>query len=154
MKYNYLNRKYGFNRQNRPSFLDLLDDLKQQNPNMHYFLPSMNGKPYLDQNLQPVAIPPHANLGSRLTDLNANTSKACTSERHIVENSFSRVFGMKLSGNLYPISHQLTLRSGTLPTPDLPKIAIWLGVIAVIRRLGTPFHLKYGLAHGVTSSIG
>ena len=59
---------------------------------------------------------------------------------------------MKLSGNLYPVCHQLTEASGTMPTPDLPKIAIWLYIIAVIRRLGTPFHLTYGLAPGVSYS--
>ena len=91
-------------------------------------------------------------MGGRLVDVVANTSKVCTSERGIIERSFRGVFGMKLSGNKFPISHQLTEASGTQPTPDIPKIGIWLDVMAVFRRMGTPYMLKYDLAPGVTYS--
>ena len=117
---------------------------------MHWILPINNAHPYKDHNLQPVAIAPHANMGSRLVDVVSNTSKIVTSERGIVERSFVRVKHMKLSGNLFPIAHQLTYASGVQPTPDLPVIHVWLDVMCVLRRLSTPYHLKYGLAPGVT----
>ena len=81
-------RKYGFNRQQRFSFEDTLGQLKGQHPNLWWFLPTNNGLPYVDQTLQPVAIAPHANMGGRLVDVVANTSKVCTSERGIIERSF------------------------------------------------------------------
>ena len=119
---------------------------------MHWFLPVANAQPYRDHNLQPVAIAPHANLGGRLVDVVANTSKICTSERGIVESSFVRVWRMKLSGNQCPVAHQLTDASGVQPTPDLPVISIWLDVMCVLRRLYTPYTLRYGLAPGVSYS--
>ena len=130
----------------------MLGQLKGQNPNMHWFLPSNNNLPFLNQNLQPVAIAPHAGLGGRLVDVVANTSKVCTSERNIVERSFCRHYFMKLSGNKFPVAHQLTEASGTQPTPHLPVIAIWLDIIDVLRRMGTPYHMKYELANGVSYS--
>ena len=145
-------RKYGFQRANRLSFEDLLGQLKAQHPNLHWFLPTNNALPYLDHLLQPVAIAAHQNLGTRQVDLVSNTSKVCTSERHIVEQSFARVYDMKLSGNKYPVAHQLTEASRTHPTPDLPVIAIWLDVMAVLRRRYKPYNLKYGLVPGVTYS--
>ena len=158
-------RKYGFNRQLKESFTDLLDQLQTSQlpqypnvnnlpqfpvPNMHYFLPINNSHPYRDATLQPVAVAPHQNMGSRLVDLVANTSKITTSERGIVERSFKRVKDMKLSGDMFPIAHQLTYASGVQPTPDLPVISIWLDVMCVLRRLGSPYLLRYGLAPGVT----
>ena len=119
---------------------------------MHWFLPVHNNLPYLDQNLVPVAVAPAQNLGSRLVDVVSNTSKICTSERHIVEQSFSRVWQMKLSGNQCPLPHQLTMASGVQPTPELPVISIWLDVMCVFRREGKPFNLKYELAPGVSYS--
>ena len=119
---------------------------------MSWFYPLDNRKPYLDENLQPVGVAPNANLGSRMVDVVANSSKVCTSERHIIENSFAHVNAFKLSGNKYPIAHQLTEASGTLPTPDLPAIAIWLDVIAIIRRCLKPYHLRYALPPGVSYS--
>ena len=128
----------------------MLGGLKATHPNLHWFLPINNSLPYLDQNLQPVAVAPHANLGSRLVDVVANTSKVVTAERHIVEQCIVGNFDLKMAGNFSPIAHQLTEASGTPPTPDLPKIAIWLDVMAVIRRLRKPYRLRYGLAPGVT----
>ena len=118
-------------------------NLKQQFGNIEWFLPCNNSCPYLDQNLQPVGIAPHAGLGSRLVDVVANTSRACTSERHIIEQSIARIWDLKLSGNISPIAHQLTEASGTQPTPNLPKIAIWLDVMTEIRRLSKPYYLRY-----------
>ena len=89
-------------------------------------------------------------MGGRLVDVVANTSRVCTSERHIIENSFARVHDMKMSGNLYPVAHQLLDASRVQPTPDLPSIAIYLDVMAVFRRTSTPYVLKYGLAPGVS----
>ena len=145
-------RKYGFNRQVRQSFEQMLAQLQAQHPNMNFFLPINNSLPYLDQSLQPVAVLPNQGLGSRLADVVSNTSKVCTSERHIVEQSFARAHDQKLSGNKYPVAHQLTEASGTQPTPELPAIGIWLDVMAVLRRLAKPYHLQYGLAPGVTYS--
>ena len=134
----------------RQSFEDLLGQLKATNPNLHWFLPSNNSQPYRDQLLQPVAIAPHQNLGSRLVDVVANTSKICTSERNIVERSFARVCNMELHGNQYPIAQQLTRASGVQPTPDQPEISIWLDVMCVLWRLCTPYSLQYGLVPGVS----
>ena len=91
-------------------------------------------------------------LGSRLVDVISNTSKVCTSERRIVEQSIARSFDQKLSGVKFPISHQLMEASGTQPTPDIPVIGIWLDVMAVLRRLTRPYQLRYGLAPNVTYS--
>lgn len=130
----------------------MLDDLKQQHPNFHYFLPAINKEPYLDQNLQPVAVVPHQNMGSRQVDRVSNKSKACTGTRNIVERSFARVHNQKMSGHQGKIAHQLTLASGVQPTPDLPSIHVWLDVMCVLRRLMTPYYLQYPLAPGVTYS--
>ena len=119
-----------------------MGQLKGQHPNMHWFLPINNSLPFLDSFLQPVAIAPHGNMGSRLVDVVANTSKVCTSERNIVERSFARVYDMKLSGNKFPVAHQLTEASGTPPTPDLPVISVWLDVMAVFRRNSKPYYLR------------
>ena len=62
------------------------------------------------------------------------------------------MFDSKLSGNLYPVAHQLTEPSGIMPTPEIPKIGIWLDVMAVIRRRFKPYNLRYDLAPGVTYS--
>ena len=145
-------RKYGFNRQVRQSFEDMLGQLKGQHANLHWFLPINNSLPYLDQQLQPVGIAPHLNLGSRLVDVVANTSKVCTSERNIVERSIAGAWDMKLSGNKFPLAHQFGEASGTQPTPDLPVISIYLDVISVLRRKRKPYMLKYGLAPGVSYS--
>ena len=130
----------------------MLGQLKATHPNIHWFLPSMNTLPYRDQQLQQVAIAPHQNMGTRQVDLVSNTSKVCTSERNIIERSFARNWKMKLSGNQFPVAHQLTVASGVQPTPDLPTISIWLDVMCVLRRLYAPFCLQYGLAPGVTYS--
>ena len=145
-------RKYGFQRQNRNSFEDLLGQLKGQNPNLHWFLPTNNSLPFLDQLLQPVGRVQPLNIGTRLADVVSNTSKVCTSERNIVERSFARNFDQKLSGNKFPVAYQLTEASGVLPTPHRSTIAIWLDVMAVFRRSATPYSLKYGLAPGVSYS--
>ena len=92
---------------------------------------------------------PH-NLGGRLVDVIANTSRVCTSERGIIERSIARTHDMKLSGNFAPLSHQLTWASGSQPTPDLPTISVWLDVMAVFRRNAKPYSFKYPLAPGVT----
>ena len=57
---------------------------------------------------------------------------------------------MKLSGNKFPVSHQLTRASGSNPTPDLPTIHVFQEVMAVLRRMAKPYRLKYELAPGVT----
>lgn len=132
------------------SFLDFLRQLQANHPNMNFFLPSNNSEPYLDHLLQPVGLAPHQGLGNRRADLVSNASRVCTSVRWIVELAFARCFDHKLSGVKFPIAHQLLEASGTNPTPNLPGIAIWLDVMAVIRRLTQPYTLKYGLAPGVT----
>ena len=132
--------------------MDLLIQKKAQHQNMSFVLPSNNSEPYLDQTLTPVGVAESFGLTNRQIDVVANTSKVCLSERNIVERSFARVHNAKMSGNMYPLSHQLTEPSGTLPTPDLPKIHIWLDVQAAFRRRDKPFELKYGLAPGVTYS--
>ena len=91
-------RRYGFQRRPGLSFEDMLGQLKGQHPNLWWFLPINNALPYLNNMLQPVVIAPHANMGSRLVDVVANSSKVCTSERNIVERSFAHVHHMKLSG--------------------------------------------------------
>lgn len=106
----------------------------------------------MDQFLRPVGRVANQGLGSRLADVISNTSKVCTSERRIVEQSIARSFDQKLSGVKFPISHQLTEASGTQPTPDIPVIGIWLDVMAVLRRLTRPYQLRYGLAPNVTYS--
>ena len=146
----FYSRKYGFNRQQRPSFEDRLGLLKGGHPNLHWFLPINNRLPFLDRNLQPVGIAPHQNMGMRLVDVVANSSRVTTSERHIIENSFARVHEMAYSGNLIPVPHQLLQASRVQPTPDLPSIAIYLDVMAVFRRNRAPYRLKYELAPGVT----
>ena len=136
----------------RPSFQDYLIRKKQNNPSIHWFFPARNSEPYLDQNLRPVAVAPHEGLGKRLADVVANTSRVCTGERNIIERSFARVFDQKLSGNKYPLSHQLTEASGSMPTPDQPKIAIWLDVMAVFRKMSKPYNLQYDLPPGISYS--
>ena len=91
-------------------------------------------------------------MGNRQVDRVSNTSRACTSVRHIVEQSFVRANNMKLSGNKYPVSHHLTNAAGVQPTPHLPGISIWHDVMCVLRRRMTPYYLKYELAPGVTYS--
>ena len=130
----------------------MLDDLKTQHPNFHYILPAINSEPYWDQNLQPVAVAPHQNMGNRQVDRVSNKSKACTATRNIVERAFARVANQKLSGNQSTLPWQLTLASGVQPTPDLPTIHVWLDVMCVLRRLMTPYYLQYPLAPGVTYS--
>ena len=125
----------------RNSFLDILRDLKLQFPNIHWFLPANNLEPYVDATLKPVAIAPHFGLGKRQVDLVANTGKVCLSERNIVERSFARCHNSKLSGNSFPLSHQLTEPSGSPPTPEVPKIEVWLDVMPVMRRRATPYCL-------------
>ena len=71
----FSSRKYGFQRQQRNSFEDILGQLKGQHPNLHRFLPSMNTLPFLDRHLQPVAVAPHQNMGTRQVDVVSNTSK-------------------------------------------------------------------------------
>ena len=119
---------------------------------MHWFLPINNSLPFLDRNLQPVGVAPHQNMGSRLVDVVANSSRVTTSERHIIENSFAGVHEMAFSGNQIPVPHQLLEASRVQPTPDLPSIAIYLDVMAVFRRNRAPYRLKYELAPGVTYS--
>ena len=82
----------------------------------------------------------------------SNTSRVCTSERRIIEQSFARCFDNKLSGVKFAVAHQLTAASGTQPTPEIPAIGIWADTMAVIRRLSKPYMLKYGLAPGVSYS--
>ena len=117
---------------------------------MFWFLPTNNSHPTLDGQLHASAPVPNPQLGGRLTDMAANTSKVCTSERRIVEMSIARVHDMKLSGNKFPVSQQLTRASGSPPTPDLPTIHVVQEVMAVLRRNAKPYRLKYGLAPGVT----
>ena len=117
---------------------------------MHWFLPINNSLPYLNEFLQPVGIAPHHNLGKRLVDVVANGSRVCTSERHIIEQSFARVYNQALSGNQKPVPHQLMLASHVQPTPDLPSIGIYLDVMAVLRRFSKPYTLKYPLVPGVS----
>lgn len=108
--------------------------------------------PYLDEHLQPVGVAPHQGMGSRLVDVNANTSRACTGERGIIERSFARVHNCALSGNQTPVPHQLLEACHVQPTPDLPSIAVYLDVMAVFRRSATPYYLKYDLVPGVSYS--
>ena len=143
-------RKYGFNRQQRMSFEDMLGQLKVLNPSMFWFLPINNAHPPLNAQLQPLPRVAHQNMGMRLVDVVANSSMVCTSERGIIERSGARVYDMKFSGNKFPLPHQLTAASGSPPTPDLPSIAVWLDVMAVFRRDATPYRMQYPLAPGVT----
>ena len=147
-----ISRKHGFQRQQRMSFEDGLAQLKAQHPELRgWFLPSNNSLPTLDAQLQPVApVPVPPNLGNRQMDTVANASKACTSTRHIVEQSFARVHDMKMSGNKFPLAHQLTQASGSPPTPDLPTVSVWLDVMAVLRRDAKPYRLSYPLVPGVS----
>ena len=121
---------------------------------LHYFLPVNNSHQFLDHLLRPVGRVANLGLGSRLVDVISNTSKVCTSERRIVEQSIARSFDQKLAGVKFPISHQLMEASGTQPTPDIPVIGIWLDVMAVLRRLTRPYQLRYGLAPNVTLTTG
>ena len=117
---------------------------------MHWILPVNNSHPPLNAQLQPMPRVNAHNLGSRLVDQIANTSKVCTSERGIIERSIARAWDMKLSGNFAPLPHQLTQASGSPPTPDLPTIHVYQDVMAVFRRNAKPYNLKYSLAPGVT----
>lgn len=51
-----------------------------------------------------------------------------------------------MSGNTYTVPHQLLEPCGSPPCPDLPKIELWLEVMAVLRRSMTPYNLKYPTA--------
>ena len=127
-----------------------MGQLQVTHPNMHWILPINNSNPPLDAQIQPMALVNHHNLGGRLVDVIANTSKVCTSERGIIERSIVKTNHSKLSGNFAPLSHQLTWASGSQPTPELPTIAVWLDVMAVFRRNAKPYRMKYALAPGVT----
>ena len=117
----------------------------------HYFLPTRNHSPVLDSHLHQVGVLPNpGGLRKRLLDRVANTAKVCTSERHIIEQSFARVYNFKMSGNTYPVPHQLLEPCGVPPCPNLPKIELWLEVMAAFRRSMTPYNLKYPLVPGVS----
>ena len=68
------------------------------------------------------------------TDLQSNSSRIITSSRHLIENANARLWSLKLSGVHHPVPQQLLGASGTLPTPQLPRIAIWQKVMDAICR--------------------
>ena len=134
------------------SLLEWIREQQQVHRNVHVYKPGNNSDPVLDPNLQEAGVVNTQGLGSRQADLVSNTGKVCISERNIVERSFARNFDLKITGNKTPVPHQYTEASGTMPTPDLPSISIWLDVTAVLRREFKPHQLTYRLPPGVSYS--
>ena len=160
--------KYGWDRRPGLSFTQWADQKQLTHPHFNYFLPSSAGDPVLDANLRPAGRPAVV-LTNRLvlfskifllsqtiifkTDRQANTSRFCTKIRHVIENSFAVLWAQKLSGLHHTIPQQLMGASGSQPTPQLPRICVWLHVInTVIRRNMKPLLSSYAIPPGMSYS--
>ena len=78
--------KYGFNRQRRSSFLDLLDDINRQTGRLWYFRPyDSDVEPLEAATLRPRQHPPGTpplRKDERHSDRQANSTHACTHSRY------------------------------------------------------------------------
>ena len=52
-------RKTRFNNENRIGFQDILRQIRQTSPHVHYFFPMTNANSVLDENLNEVGVPPN-----------------------------------------------------------------------------------------------
>ena len=95
-----------------------LETLQQQNPNMHFFLPSLPDMQLLNHLLQPVG-PAPPNLGNCEMEVKSNAGAVATRARHIVEQSFSRVANQSLSGIRTPLDRHFKEAAGQLYILDL-----------------------------------
>ena len=139
-------RKWGFDRRQRRSFTDVLDQIKQNsNGRFHYFLPCLPDEAYLDQNFNPVARYQVRGPGSRHRARTANTSAVTnTKSRWPVEGLFGKEQNLQIMAVRYEFPQQYFSPCNIPGFENQPMIFIWLSVCdIIIRNYTAPFTQSY-----------
>ena len=100
--------KWGFDRQIRRSFVDYMDQIRQQtNGRVRLFLPCLPHGDYMDRNLNIAGSYPQTAGGNRHQARTANTScVTVTKTRWTVEATFSKENALKISGSKHMVPQQ------------------------------------------------
>ena len=122
--------KWGFDRANRRSFINFLDNLViTSNGRFHYYFPLKKSDQYLDRNFNPVGsyqmLPP----GNRHRARTANSSAVtCTKSRWHVESLFGREHCWKILGGSSELAQQYFASSRIPGHENQSVIYVWLCV--------------------------